>query len=92
MTLLCLFLHVATTRYVSILAHPILHETMSSCEMKEWIMEDMWDIKRVLESQGDVHAKVEIQSKSGLQSLTSSQSWGPRPLCLQINAHDTYDL
>jgi hypothetical protein len=37
-----------------------------SREMKEWIMEDMWDIKMVLDSQGDVHAKVEIQSKSEL--------------------------
>jgi hypothetical protein len=34
--------------------------------MKGWIMEDMWDIKRVLESQGDAHAKVENQSKSEL--------------------------
>jgi hypothetical protein len=33
---------------------------MSSHKMKEWIMEDMWDIKRVLERQGDVYSKVEI--------------------------------
>jgi hypothetical protein len=44
--------------------------------MKQWIMEDMWDIKRVLENHVDVHVKVEIQSKSELQSLTSSQSQG----------------
>jgi hypothetical protein len=51
-------------------------------------MEDMWDIKRVLESQGHTHAKVKIQSNSELQSLTSSQSRGPRPPCLQIDAQD----
>jgi hypothetical protein len=33
---------------------------MSSHEIKEWTVEDMWDIKRVFESQGDTHAKVEI--------------------------------
>jgi hypothetical protein len=42
-------------------------------------MEDMWDIKRVLESQGNTHNKVEIQSNSELWSLTLSptQSLGP---------------
>jgi hypothetical protein len=35
-------------------------EIASSRKIKEWIMEDMWDIKRVLESQGDAHAKVKI--------------------------------
>jgi hypothetical protein len=30
----------------------------------EWIMEDIWDVKRVLESQGDMHTKVEIESNS----------------------------
>jgi hypothetical protein len=33
---------------------------VSSREIMEWIMEDMWDIKRVLESQGDADIKVEI--------------------------------
>jgi hypothetical protein len=42
--------------------------------------------------QRDGHAKVEIQSKSELQSLTSSQSRSPGPHCLQIDAHDTHDL
>jgi hypothetical protein len=28
--------------------------------IKEWIMEDMWDIKRVLRSQGNMHNKVEV--------------------------------
>jgi hypothetical protein len=27
----------------------------------EWIMKDVWDIKKVLESQGDMHIKVEVQ-------------------------------
>jgi hypothetical protein len=36
-------------------------------------MEDMWDIKRVLESQENMHNKVEIQSNLELQSLTLSQ-------------------
>jgi hypothetical protein len=60
--------------------------------MKEWIMEDMWDIKRVLEIEGDVYAKVEIQSNSELQSLTLSQSRGLGPLCLEIEAQNVYDL
>jgi hypothetical protein len=34
--------------------------------------EDERDIKRVLEGQGDMHIKVEIQSNSEFQSLTSS--------------------
>jgi hypothetical protein len=41
--------------------------------------EDEWDIKRALERQGDAHIKVEIQSNSKFQSLTSSptRSSGP---------------
>jgi hypothetical protein len=35
-------------------------ETTSFREILEWSMEDMWDIKRVLESHEDVHTKVEI--------------------------------
>jgi hypothetical protein len=46
----------------------------------------------VLESQRDMHAKVEIQSNSEFQSLTLSPTRSPRPLCLQIDAHDMYDL
>jgi hypothetical protein len=49
-------------------------------------MEDMLDIKRVLESQGDVHVMVEIQSKSELQSMTLSQSWDAGSPCLEMNA------
>jgi hypothetical protein len=52
----------------------------------------MRDIKRVLDSQGDAHANVEIQSNSELHSLTSSPTQSPGPPCLQIDAHDTYDL
>jgi hypothetical protein len=47
-------------------------------------MEDMWDIKRVLESQENMHNKVEIQSNLELQS--------PGSRCLQIDAHDVSDL
>jgi hypothetical protein len=71
MALLCFFLHVATIIHISILAHPFLfcsHETASSCEINEWTMEDMWDIKRVLESQEDAHVKVEMESNS--ESMT----------------------
>jgi hypothetical protein len=35
-------------------------------------MEDMWDIKTVLESQGNMQNKVEIQSNLKLWCLTSS--------------------
>jgi hypothetical protein len=65
---------------------------VSSHEIKEWIMEDMWNIKRVLERQEDMHAKVDIQSKSELQSLTLSQSRDPESPCLQIDAQDVYNL
>jgi hypothetical protein len=39
--------------------------------------DDVWDIKRVLESQGNMHNKVEIQSNSELRSLTSSPNRSP---------------
>jgi hypothetical protein len=55
-------------------------------------MKDMWNIKRVLESQVDVHAKLEIQSNSGLQSSTLSQSWGLGPHCLQIDTQYAHDF
>jgi hypothetical protein len=55
-------------------------------------MEDMWDIKTVLERQGDVNAKVKIQSNSELQGLTLSQSRGLGPPCLQIDIQDAYNL
>jgi hypothetical protein len=39
--------------------------------------EDEWDIKRALERQGYAHIKVEIQSNSEFQSLTSSPTQSP---------------
>jgi hypothetical protein len=35
-------------------------------------MEDIWDIKKVLESQGNMYNKVEAQANSESRSLTSS--------------------
>jgi hypothetical protein len=59
---------------------------------QDWITEDMWDIKKVLERKGDSHTKVDIQSNSKLQNLTLSQSRGLGPSYLQINAQDAYHL
>jgi hypothetical protein len=47
--------------------------------------EDEWDIKRALERQGDAHIKVEIQSNSEFQSLTSSPTQSPEQPRLQID-------
>jgi hypothetical protein len=55
-------------------------------------VEDMWDIKRVLESQGNTHNKVEVQSNLESKSLISSPTWSPGPPCPQINVQDAYDL
>jgi hypothetical protein len=55
-------------------------------------MEDMLDIKRVLENQGDAHTKLDIQSNSELRSLTSSTTQSSEPRCLQIDVQDAYDL
>jgi hypothetical protein len=46
-------------------------------------MEDKWSIKKVLESQGDVHEKVENQSNSELPSMSPTQS--PGPPCIHID-------
>jgi hypothetical protein len=54
--------------------------------------EDEWDIKRMLERQGDVHINVEIQANSEFRSLTSSPTRSPRPHCLQIDVQDTSNL
>jgi hypothetical protein len=35
-------------------------------------MEDVWDIKKVVESQGNTYNKVEAQANSESMSLTSS--------------------
>ena len=53
-------------------------------------MEDVRDTKKVLESYGDVHNKVEIQSNSELQ--ISSPTRSPGPPCIQIDSQNAYDL
>jgi hypothetical protein len=55
-------------------------------------MEGMWDIKRVLESQGNMHNKVEVQANAESRSLTLSPTQSPGPPCLQIDVQDTNDL
>jgi hypothetical protein len=55
-------------------------------------MGDIWDIKMVSESQGNLHNKVEIQSNLELRSLTSRPTRSPGPPCLQIDAQDMSDL
>jgi hypothetical protein len=55
-------------------------------------MEDMWDIKRVLESQGNTYNKVEVQANSESRSLTLSPTRSPGPPCLQIDVKDVSDL
>jgi hypothetical protein len=53
-------------------------------------MEDKRSIKKVLESQGDVHEKVANQSNSELPS--SSPSWSPGPPHIQIDVQIVYNL
>jgi hypothetical protein len=53
-------------------------------------MEDKWSIKKVLESQGDVHEKVTNQSNSKLLSSSPTQSSGSPHI--QINVQIAYDL
>jgi hypothetical protein len=55
-------------------------------------MEDMWDIKKVLEIQGNTHGKVEVQANSESRSLTSSPTWSLGPICLQIDVQDASNL
>jgi hypothetical protein len=53
-------------------------------------MEDKWSIKKVLESQGDVHEKVVNQSNSELLSSSPTRSLGsPR---IQIDVQIAYDI
>jgi hypothetical protein len=54
--------------------------------------EDERDIKGSLERQGEAHIKVEIQSNSDFQSLTSSPTWSPRPPRFQIDVKDSYEI
>jgi hypothetical protein len=53
-------------------------------------MEDKWSIKKVLESQGDVHEKVTNQSNS--EMLSSSPTRSPEPPRIQIDVQNAYDL
>jgi hypothetical protein len=53
-------------------------------------MEDKRSIKKVLESQGDVHKKVANQSNSELPSSSPIRS--PGPPCIQIDIQIAYDL
>jgi hypothetical protein len=53
-------------------------------------MEDKWSIKKVLESQGDMHEKVVNQSNSELLSSSPTRSPGPRHI--QIDVHIACDL
>jgi hypothetical protein len=55
-------------------------------------MENMWAIKKVLESQGNTHNMVELHANSESRSLTSSPTRSPGPLCLQIDVHDVSHL
>jgi hypothetical protein len=48
-------------------------------------MEDMWDIKRVMESQGNMHNKVEVHANSESRSLTLSPTQSSGPPYLQID-------
>jgi hypothetical protein len=53
-------------------------------------MEDKWSIKKVLESQGDMHEKVVNQSISELPSSSPTQSPGsPR---IQIDVQNVYGI
>jgi hypothetical protein len=53
-------------------------------------MEDKRSIKKVLESQGDVHEKVANQYNSELPSSSPTQN--PEPPYIQIDVQITYDL
>jgi hypothetical protein len=53
-------------------------------------MEDKQSIKKVLESQGDVHEKVANQSNSELSSSSPTRSSGP--LHIQIDVQIAHDL
>jgi hypothetical protein len=55
-------------------------------------MENMRDIKKVWESQGNMHNMVEVQANSESRSLTSSPTQSPGTPCLQIDVEDASDL
>jgi hypothetical protein len=53
-------------------------------------MEDKRNIKKVLESQGDLHEKVANQSNS--EFVSSSPTRSPGPPLIQIDVQIAYDL
>jgi hypothetical protein len=55
-------------------------------------MENIWDINKMVESQGNTHNMVEVQADSESRNLTSSPTQSPRPPCLQIDVQDVSDL
>jgi hypothetical protein len=55
-------------------------------------MENMWDIKKVLESQGNTHNMVEVQANSESRSLNSSPTQSVGPHYIQIDVQDASDL
>jgi hypothetical protein len=55
-------------------------------------MKNMWDIKRVLESQGNTYNKVEVQSNSESKSLTLSPTQSLGLSYLQIDVQDASGL
>jgi hypothetical protein len=55
-------------------------------------MEDKRSIKKVLESQGDVHEKVANQSNSELPSLSPTQSRGPPRIGRSTYAQKTKEI
>jgi hypothetical protein len=55
-------------------------------------MKDMSDINEVLECQGNVHNKVEVEANLESRSLTASPTQSPEPPFLQIYVQDASDL
>jgi hypothetical protein len=55
-------------------------------------MDNMRDINKVLESQGNKHNMVEVQANSESRSLTSSPTRSLGPPCLQTDVQDASDL
>jgi hypothetical protein len=55
-------------------------------------MENMRDIKKVLERQENTHNMVEVQANLESRSLTLSPTQSPGPPCLRIDVQDAPDL
>jgi glutaredoxin len=55
-------------------------------------MEDMWDIKRVLERQENTYNKVDVQSNSECRSLISSPTQNPGLPYIQIDVQNASSL